>query len=220
MNRFWMFNSRYLIVSSKKTSTRSLLLHHRLQHRPHHPDRHPYINHRHPPNPQSSRQPHSYNAQQTTTDYNAAVGDTHSVSPTAPPHSSTRNSPKSATRSLQPRRTVRRITSRPSMPTPRWLKPTRSTTIFSLTSAPRWLKLTHASYSPLLTTDSQPVQNVEPLILSKRYSSPENYMLRKITNSPFQDYTRPRKITESESFSGLLKPLSLSHTWCNRKPTV
>eukprot|EP00057_Strongylocentrotus_purpuratus_P027269 XP_011681743.1 PREDICTED: LOB domain-containing protein 13-like [Strongylocentrotus purpuratus] len=34
-------------------------------------------------------------------------------------HSSTRNSPKSATRSLQPRRTVRRITSRPSMPTPR-----------------------------------------------------------------------------------------------------
>ena len=46
----------------------------------------------------------------------------------------------------------------------------------------------------------------------KRYSSPENYMLRKITNSPFQDYTPPRKITESESFSGLLKPLSLSHT--------
>ena len=43
-------------------------------------------------------------------------------------------------------------------------------------------------------------------------SSPENYMLRKITNSPFQDYTPPRKITESESFSGLLKPLSLSHT--------
>ena len=38
------------------TSTRSLLLHHRLQHRPHHHDRHPYINHRHPPNPQSSRQ--------------------------------------------------------------------------------------------------------------------------------------------------------------------
>ena len=37
-------------------------------------------------------------------------------------------------------------------------------------------------------------------------------MLRKITNSPFQDYTPPRKITESESFSGLLKPLSLSHT--------
>ena len=69
-----------------------------------------------------------------------------------------------------------------------------------------------ASYSPLLTTDSQPVRNVEPLILSKRYSSPENYMLRKITNSPFQDYTPPRKITESESFSGLLIPLSLSHT--------
>ncbi|XP_011663804.2 leiomodin-2-like [Strongylocentrotus purpuratus] len=34
-------------------------------------------------------------------------------------HSSTRNSPKSATRSLQPRRSVRRITRRPSMPTPR-----------------------------------------------------------------------------------------------------
>ena len=46
----------------------------------------------------------------------------------------------------------------------------------------------------------------------KFYSSPENYMLRKITNSPFQDYTPPRKITESESFSGLLKPLSLSLT--------
>ena len=44
----------------------------------------------------------------------------------------------------------------------------------------------------------------------KSNQSPENYMLRKITNSPFQDYTPPRKITESESFSGLLKPLSLS----------
>ena len=44
------------------------------------------------------------------------------------------------------------------------------------TSAPQWLKLKHASYSPFLTTDSQPVQNVEPLpppILSnRRYSSP------------------------------------------------
>ena len=68
------------------TSTRSLLLHHRLHHHLHHPRRHPYINHCHPPNPQSSRQPHSYNAQQTTADYNAVyVGDTHSVSPTAHP---------------------------------------------------------------------------------------------------------------------------------------
>ena len=41
--------------------SRSLLLHHhRIHHHLYHPCRHPYINDRHPPNPQSSRQPHSY----------------------------------------------------------------------------------------------------------------------------------------------------------------
>ena len=66
------------IWKPSSTSTRTHRLH-RLQFR----RSQPYINHRHPPNSQSSRQPHSYNAQQTTADNNAAyVVATHSVSPT------------------------------------------------------------------------------------------------------------------------------------------
>ncbi|XP_030841897.1 uncharacterized protein LOC105444905 [Strongylocentrotus purpuratus] len=96
------------------TSTRSLLLYHCHHHHLHLPRRHPYINHRYPPNPQRSRQPHSYNAQQTIADYNATyVGDTQRLA-VSTPHSWIRSSPKSATRRLQPRRT-----SRPPKSTPR-----------------------------------------------------------------------------------------------------
>ena len=51
------------------------------------------------------------------------------------------------------------------------------------------------------------------------YSSPENYKLRKITNSlfqdctnsPFQDYTPSRKITESPFQDSSILSLSFTH---------